>query len=106
VGLPIKVENWRLDLLAFCEFNQLLEDLALELETREMSAVCQNQKDLLDNRGKELNVELSADINISGDVIIHVPHALQSNLHQFRLLVLDSKDDRFKNAFKTARVQI
>jgi len=39
-------------------------------------------------------------------VVIHVPHALQSDLHQFWLLMLDCEDNRLQNAFETAGIEV
>lgn len=104
--LSIKIVNWSLDLLIFRKFNQLLEDLSLKLEARKMSTICQNQKNLLDDGSKKFNIKLSANINVWTNMIIHIPQALQSNLHQFWLLMLNSEDNWLQNAFKAAGIQV
>jgi len=71
-----------------------------------MSAISQYKKDFFDDCCIELGVELSTHVDISSNMIIHVPQAFESDFHQFWLLMLDSKDDWLENAFKAAGIQV
>ena len=75
------------------QIDQLLQDLTLKLEAREMAAVRENINDLCDNKSIERGVEDTANMWNCADSIIEVPHALQANFHYFRLFMLKSKDN-------------
>lgn len=95
-----------LDQVFVSQLDHLLEDLALKFESGKMAAVGHDKQDLFRNFAIEIDVEFCADIRIGADVIIHVPHRFETDLHQLWFLMIDGKDDRLKNSLEGVRVKL
>jgi hypothetical protein len=95
-----------LDDALFNHRDQLLGDLALQLEARQMTAVCEDSENLFEDVGVAMSVETTCNLRHAQDPVVEIPDALESNLHDLRHLVLDAEDHSLDQGLEVLLVNI
>ena len=106
MGLAIVNLNWLQDQIVVGELNQLLKDLALKFETRQMSAVGQYMESFFCNQSVEAYVEHSAYRWYGANSVIEVPHRLQTDFHNLGFFVFHRKNNCVNDCLEHLALQL
>ena len=106
MGLTVAVLDRSVEWFFIDDGEELLENLALKLEPRQVSTVSQHQQNFFENLTVEAHEEQRANLWMWTYSLIQVPQALQADLHTFWLFMLDGEDDRVNNGLESLRIQL
>lgn len=98
--------NRLLNHIVLNKFDELLDDLALEFETREMSTIRHDFQGLLQDGGVEGLVKDGANLRRRPKLVVEVPKTFQTNFHNLWFFMFHGENDSMDNCLEHLTLQL